>query len=174
MTLTHPLGFAGPAALAVLLLTAPGIARAAIVFADTSNLTTPWFNTTNNGGDVTFSARNAFTVTAAQGSSVLVVSFDEYAQNNTGADATPTINWVTGAGTQTLEEAVSQVSAAGSYVYCQVYYVYNPNVGAGNITLSASGREYSMNAYTLSGVNTAPSPLPCLTWRLQPTPPPSR
>ena len=138
----------------------PGTAPAAIVFSDTSNLTTPWFNASNNGGDVALTASNAFTVTAAQGSSVLVVPYDEYGQNNSGADATPTIKWVTSAGTQTLQLGVTQVSASGSYVYAQVYYLYNPNVGTGAITLSASGREYSMNAYTLSGVNTGAAPAP--------------
>ena len=146
------------AGLAVLLLAATGTARAAIVFSDTSNLTTPWFNNSNNGADVALTASNAFTVTAAQGSSVLVVSFDEYAQSNSGAEATPTIKWISSAGTQTLQLGATQVSSSSSYMFAQVYYVYNPNVGAGAITLSASGREYSMNAYTLTGVNPGAAP----------------
>ncbi len=108
-----------------------------------------------------FSASNSFTVTAAQGSSVLVVPYDEYATNATGIDATPTIQWVTSGGTQTLLLAASQVSNAGSYTYAQVYYLFNPDVGSGTITLSGQGRAYAMNAYTLSGVNTSvPAPVP--------------
>ncbi len=148
---------AGLAVLALALSAAAGAAQAAIVFSDTSNLTTPWFQL-SSGGDVALTGNNAFTVTAGTGSSVLVVPYDEYAQSNTGLDATPTIKWITSAGTQTLQLAASLVSSNSSYVYSQVYYLYNPNVGTGAITLSGSGRSYAMNAYTLSGVNTGGAP----------------
>jgi autotransporter-associated beta strand protein len=134
-------------------------ARAAIIFTDTSNLTTPWFNN-GAGTDGPFSASNAFTVTAAPGTSVLVVPFDEYAQSNSGLDVSPTIQWITSGGTQTLHLGVSQVSANGSFVLSQVYYLFNPNVGTGTITLSGSGRAYAMNAYTLSLANTSVLPVP--------------
>src|SRR6516162_53609 len=104
---------AGLAVLALVLLSMYETARAAIIFTDTSNLTTPWFNN-GAGTDGPFSASNAFTVTAAPGTSVLVVPFDEYASSGTaGIAASTNINWVTSGGTQQLQRAVIQVSANG-------------------------------------------------------------
>ena len=156
----------------MLLLAVPGTAQAAIVFSDTSNLATPWFNASNNGGDAAVYGKQRFHGHCRTGQQRPRRALRRIRQNNSGADATPTIKWVTSAGTQTLQLGVTQVSASGSYVYAQVYYLYNPNVGTGAITLSASGREYSMNAYTLSGVNTGAAP--ALTRRLRPPPRPPR
>ena len=157
----HLAWVAGMVVLALVLLVLPGTAQAAIILTDSSNLTTPWFNA-SNGADVALSASNAFTVTAAPGSSVLVVPFDEYASSTgtAGILADTTIQWITSAGTQTLQRAVSQVSVNNSNVYSEVFYVFNPNDGAGTITFSGSGRSYAMNAYTLSLANTSDLPVP--------------
>ena len=147
--------------LALVTLAVTGEAHAAIVFTDTSNLSTPWVTTINQGTDIPINVSEGFTVTAAPGSSVLVVPFEEYASSGTASIAgASSVNWVVNGGTQQLQRAVLQVSVNGSQVYSEVYYVDNPIDGTGAITLSASGREWALNAYTLSLVNTAIAPVP--------------
>ena len=118
--------------LALVTLAVTGAAHAAIVFTDTSNLSTPWVTTLNQGSDIAINVSEGFNVTAAPGSSVLVVPFEEYASSGTASIAgASSVSWVTTAGTQQLQRAVLQVSAAGSQVYSEVYYVYNPIDGTG-------------------------------------------
>ena len=97
----------------------------------------------------------SFSYTVPSGSNALVVQYGEFAQSNTGADAATTIEW----GGTALTPAIVQVSSNPSYVYAEVFYLYNPPAGAGTLSISGEGRTFSLGALTLAGVNTAIAPI---------------
>ncbi len=145
----------GLAALALGLLAAPGAASAAITITDTSS-TAFWGlsdGAPTTSADAVMSGTETFTISASPTNSVLIVNMTEFAQNNsaTGPDANPTITWN---GTP-LTKGIVQISSASSYIYADLYYLFDPTPGTnGSLVISGSGRSAEVSAYTLSGVNT--------------------
>ena len=103
----------------------------------------------------------SLTVTA--GASVLVVSL--FDRNNNSANNSPaSLTWTTpGYASQTLLRAVSENNAGADYADSDIYYLFNPNPGTATITATdTSGNTPSamtMQAYTLSGVDTTVAPM---------------
>ena len=54
--------------------------------------------------------------------------------------------------------AIAQISANGSYEYSEIFYLFNPTPGSGNISLSGNGRMFSVGAFTLFGVDVCIAP----------------
>jgi len=104
-----------------------------------------------------------FTVSAGAG--VLVVNTCQNATNGLVNALGPVpLNWVTGSGTvtQTLTMA-SSTSVSNSptkFLGSSIYYLWNPNSGAGYIqgTINGGNRQY-VSAYTLTGVDTNSNPI---------------
>src|SRR5579862_3074870 len=106
-----------------------------------------------NGGDVALSGNVTYTVTPGAG--VLVVQLDQSAQANTYVAST-SVKW----NGVPLTLAVSQISTNTSYVYAEVYYLFNPTPAAGGtLAVTGTGREMAVGVFTLSGVNTISAPV---------------
>ncbi len=147
----------GLAVLAVMLLGAPGATQAAIVVSNTSSAV-PWTisdGSATTSADAAMSGTESFTVTTSPTNSVLVVNYTAFAQSNTGLNSAPIIKWN---GTQ-LTEALVQSSSSGSFILAGVFYLFDPTPAVnGSLTISGSGRDAEVGAYTLSGVNTTINP----------------
>jgi fibronectin type 3 domain-containing protein len=99
---------------------------------------------------------NKFTVTS--GASVLIVSL--FDRNNVNGNLSPaSLSW----GSQTLTRIVSVNNAASTYADSDIYYLWSPTPGTAAITATdTSGGTVSamtMQAYTLSGVDTNVAPV---------------
>ena len=138
----------GLATLAALLLAGPGVAEAAISVLD-NPLVTP-IESTSSGTLAT-----PFTVSA--GANVLVIGVV-----NSGSTAPGSITW----DGMTLTKAVDN-SVPGSLIVSRdaaLYYLYNPLATLGNATFTGTiggsiGKAYTVDAFTLTGVDTSVIPL---------------
>ena len=143
------------------LLATPAVQAGTISITDSA--ATPWAVNGANGGDVAYNASETFTVTAAPTNSVLVIELTQDCASNvlTSADLNPTLTWYNGSTTQTINTtsnlAEREVSANSTYIATFIFYLWDPNQGTGQVTISGTGREAEMSAFTLSGVQT---PLP--------------
>lgn len=138
--------------LAVLGLWLCASARANIALQDGS------LDITTTTGSTTVS-KNNFTVTP--GATVLVVSLVD--RNNSSADTGPeSLTWDVGT-PQTLTRVASVNGAGSTWAWANIYYLFNPSPGTATITATdVSGNTPSVmaiQAYTLSGVDTAVAPL---------------
>ncbi|MGA3268605.1 MAG: glycoside hydrolase family 9 protein [Verrucomicrobiota bacterium] len=131
-----------------------GPARAAITLHDGSIYST---NTTAGGSTIT----NHFTITA--GASVMVAALLDF--NGEANSSSPSyLIWsnTTLGSTQILTEAVTTNEQAGTYSDSDLYYLFNPSVGAGVIyatdTNSTAPTTMFLQTYTLSGVDTTVTP----------------
>ncbi len=111
-----------------------------------------------NGAGSSISAN--FSVSA--GASVLVVElWDKNSFNNNSSPLF--LTWTTGAGSQILLRAISQVSGAATYSDCDIYYCFNPAPGTGTIdgtdTNFVTIQGMTMLPFTLKGVDTTVAPL---------------
>ncbi len=118
---------------------------------------------TTSTGSTSVSANN-FTVTP--GASVLVVSLVD--RNNSTANSGPaTLDWTGGGLPQTVWQVVSVNGAGSTWAWANIYYLFNPAPGTATITATdTSGGTPSVmaiQAYTLSGVDTAVLPVPYAT-----------
>ncbi len=110
--------------------------QAAIVITDTS-ASSPWGISNGNNPATAFSGTEAFTVTAAQGSSALVVQCTGYSTTN--LTATTGVSWITSSGTQTLVPAIIEQTTTSTYLYAEVLYYMNPTVGSGTLAITGTG-----------------------------------
>jgi fibronectin-binding autotransporter adhesin len=138
---------AGLAVLAAMLLADPGAARAQIGMNNVSSGTLAASAT-----ELSHSVTVPYSVAAGN---VLVVQFDSYTSNGTGADVTPTITWN---GTP-LTPLIEQTASAAGFPNADIFYASNPFVGSGNLVFSFTGRSAAFGAMGLSGVNTFATPL---------------
>ncbi len=150
---------AGLAALAVMLLAAPGAARAAIVTVDAPQDWTLSVNQPSN--DALFTQSESYSVSSS--ANVLVVQYGEFAQTLNTPELNPTIAWVTASGgTQNLTATPMQISTPSpnstTAVCTEVMYLYNPTPGGGSLVIAGDARGAAMGAMTLSNVNTAVAP----------------
>src|SRR5579862_534538 len=105
-----------------------------------------------NGGDVAINGSVAFTVTS--GASVLVVQYGQFGQTNTQMTNT-TVKW----NGVPLTMATGVVTTTSTYFYSEIYYLFNPTPGTGNVAVTTTGRSVELGIFTLSGVNTAAAPI---------------
>ena len=127
---------------------------AAITVVDTSSGTTGNNTTGSSSNQTDYPISGSLPFTVSSGADAIVVQYSEFAQNNTGLDANPIIEW----NGVPLTKGIVQLSVNSSYVYADIFYLMNPTAGAGSLTVSGSGRTYTLGAFTLSGVNTAIAP----------------
>ncbi len=132
---------AGLAALAVMLLAAPGAARAAIVTVDAPQDWTLSVNQPSN--DALFTQSESYSVSSS--ANVLVVQYGDFAQTLNTPELNPTIAWVTASGgTQNLTATPMQISTPSpnstTAVCTEVMYLYNPTPGGGSLVITGDAR----------------------------------
>ncbi len=135
-------------------LVAPPQAQAAITITDTS-AASPWAINNGNNPTTAFSGTETFTVTAAPGSSALVVQCTNY---STTLSASTSVSWITSSGTQKLLPAIVEQTTTSTYLDAEVLYYMNPTDGSGTLAVSGIGDGSEVNAFTISGVNTGVTP----------------
>lgn len=127
-------------------------ARAAIAVVDST------------GGIVTNNVTTVSVPFSTTGGNVLVVNFQFRGTNNSYPLGLPPVplEWVVGGNTQSLTRAVSQSFSNTARAFSSsVYYLNNPNVGAGTIqgSFPSSNPQQGVSAFTLSGVDINVAPI---------------
>ena len=78
---------------------------------------------------------------------------------STTLSASTSVSWITSSGTRTLLPAIEEVTTSTStYINAEVLYFMNPTDGSGTLAVSGIGDGSEVNAFTMSGVNTAATP----------------